>query len=65
MNEIVQIKIPELKTFIERFEQIQAEIAKKRDELRDLACEIEDFADSCDQGIDDLDCAIDKFSEYV
>jgi hypothetical protein len=41
------------------------EIARRRDAIRDLIAELEAVADSCDEGLEDIERGLDSISKYL
>jgi uncharacterized protein YoxC len=55
----------EIKSLISRANKLKAEIATKRDALRDLVSDIEDIEAGCDEAVECLERAADKMSELL
>ena len=55
----------EIKALVSRMTKIMNDISIKRDQLRDLRIEIADVEESLDEGLLDLESAIDTFSKYL
>lgn len=53
------------KTIIRRLEKERNKIALSRDALRDLQYEVNALFESCEEGLQNLDEAIDKLSELA
>ena len=62
MTKFVKLK---LATFIKQIKQHVNEIAKHRDALRDIEHDLNSILDSTNQGLEDLECAIDTLSQYL
>lgn len=54
-----------IKNCIKRLEKEKDLLAKRRDSIREFLNELEDLADNCDAAIEDIECAVDKLSEFV
>lgn len=59
------MSIKTFKAAIKELQKREARIAKERDNLRDLECEVGALADDLDEACYDLQRAIDNLSKYV
>lgn len=57
------MKIKELNELTEKIEAKKVELAKGRDELRELVCAYTDILDSFDSGLEDFDFGLDHLRQ--
>ena len=53
------------KAVLKRIEKLKKDIAKRRDDLRDLVSEMEQLSENCDTAVDHLTSAADALSELL
>ena len=54
-----------IKQLVRELETKKRHLAKLRDKLRSLSCEINEYHDDTDMACQDLESAIDRHSKYV
>lgn len=50
---------------VKQARKITAELARKRDELRSIHSDLEDILESTTEGVNEMEGALDRLSEYV